>query len=62
MLIDRLLLNFVRFEPVRGRFGLYIEAGKGSFSRPHACQHLLVRFGLVGRPLEREALRVLEEI
>lgn len=29
---DILLLNFVHYQPQRGRFGLYIEAGEGSFS------------------------------
>ena len=27
-----LVLNFVRYQPARGRFGLYIEAGRGTFS------------------------------
>jgi len=29
---DALALNFVRYQPAKGRFGLYVEAGEGSFS------------------------------
>lgn len=29
---NALVLNFVRYQPVKGRIGLYIEAGEGSFS------------------------------
>ena len=29
---DALVLNFVRYQPPKGRFGLYLEAGEGTFS------------------------------
>jgi sucrose-6-phosphate hydrolase SacC (GH32 family) len=33
---DELILNFVRYQPTKGRFGLYVEAGKGIFSAVRA--------------------------
>jgi beta-fructofuranosidase len=33
---DQLILNFVRYEPPRGRFGFYVEAGEGTFSNVRA--------------------------
>ncbi len=33
---DALVLNFVRYQPLKGRFGLYVEGGEGTFSNLRA--------------------------
>lgn len=35
---DDLVLNFVRYQPAKGRLGLFIEAGEGSFAKVRAMK------------------------